>query len=197
VKLKQTIHGTPLVRTLYIKVFNEENKRYGLTIVRAAHGRGYLDHDIDELLDKAADQLEKIRPHEEFALVQVGPGKFNFVWRGWKAVGPAQAVSSDEIRRRALERIAAEEMPTGGVFPAPATPYLVGEGCRDAAELFPKEVLEKLRGKMDIEKVRLAATKVVDRVFAVYNAEYIAKCLRDEPDSLLALVKNLQDAVRE
>jgi hypothetical protein len=31
-KLKQTIHGTPLIRTLYIKVFNEENKRYGLTI---------------------------------------------------------------------------------------------------------------------------------------------------------------------
>jgi hypothetical protein len=108
-KLKKTIHGTPLIRTLYIKVFNEENKRYGLTIVRAAPGRGYLDHDIDELLDKAADQLEKIRPREEFELVTVGPGKFNFVWRGWKAAEPARSVSSEEIRRRALDRVASEE----------------------------------------------------------------------------------------
>jgi hypothetical protein len=50
---------------------------------------------------------------------------------------------------------------------------------------------------MDTVRMKEAAQKVVDRVFAVYHADYIEKCLRDEPDSLLALVKKLQDAINE
>lgn len=39
------------------------------------------------------------------------------------------------------------------------------------------------------------ARMIVERVLGVYRDEYIEKCDRDEPDSLLGLVKRLERAL--
>jgi hypothetical protein len=43
--------------------------------------------------------------------------------------------------------------------------------------------------------VRQLARELVDRIFAVYNAEYIERCLREEPKSMLALAGRLRSAL--
>lgn len=44
---------------------------------------------------------------------------------------------------------------------------------------------------IDIE-ISVLARRVVDRVLSVYRDDYIERCVAQEPDSLLALVKKLQ-----
>ena len=39
------------------------------------------------------------------------------------------------------------------------------------------------------------ARELVERIFSVYNPEYIDRCLRDEPKSMLALAARLRDAL--
>jgi hypothetical protein len=43
--------------------------------------------------------------------------------------------------------------------------------------------------------VHQLARELVDRIFAVYNAEYIERCLREEPKSMLALAGRLRTAL--
>lgn len=45
------------------------------------------------------------------------------------------------------------------------------------------------------EELREASRRVVERVLSVYNSDYIQKCVQNEPDSLLALVKELESAI--
>jgi hypothetical protein len=42
------------------------------------------------------------------------------------------------------------------------------------------------------DTVRTLAESVVQRVLSVYREDYIERCVRDEPNSLLALVKRLE-----
>lgn len=44
-------------------------------------------------------------------------------------------------------------------------------------------------------ELKEAARKVVERVLSVYNADYIRQCVEGEPNSLIALVKNLESAI--
>jgi hypothetical protein len=42
------------------------------------------------------------------------------------------------------------------------------------------------------ETVGVLARKVVNRVISVYRPEYVETCAREEPESLLGLVKRLE-----
>ena len=83
-KIKHTAKGEPLVCTLRIRVFAPENKSSSLITLKAAPGKGYVDADIENILEQVAEQLETNRSREDFEMVQVGPGQFNFVWRRWR-----------------------------------------------------------------------------------------------------------------
>lgn len=83
-KIKKTAAGEPLIRAIRVRVFNAENKGSKLITVRAAPGRGWTDADIEKFLDHAAGEVDKNRPREDFEMVQVAPGQFNFVWRRWR-----------------------------------------------------------------------------------------------------------------
>lgn len=82
-KIKRTAKGEPLVCTLRIRVFKPENKGSMLTTCRCAPGKGWTDPQIEGILEQVAEQLETNRSREDFEMVQVGPGQFNFVWRRW------------------------------------------------------------------------------------------------------------------
>lgn len=48
--------------------------------------------------------------------------------------------------------------------------------------------------KAEIRELKVIALSVARRVFSVYNRTYIQKCLKNEPNSLLALVAKLKKA---
>ena len=77
-------------KTITVRVFNVGNDGKTTRKFRAAPGKAYTEADIDDLLEKVADDLERRLPKEEFSLVQVGPASFNFVWRA-----PREAQSAD------------------------------------------------------------------------------------------------------
>jgi hypothetical protein len=83
-KIKHAIDGKPIVCKLRIRVFGPENKSSHLTTCRAHPGHGWTEDEIEGILEQAANQLEAKRSREDFEMVQVGPGQFNFVWRGWR-----------------------------------------------------------------------------------------------------------------
>lgn len=83
-KIKHTAGGAPITCKLRIRVFAPENKSSHLTTCRAHPGRGWTDPEVESILEQVVDQLEKNRPREDFEMVQVAPGQFNFVWRGWR-----------------------------------------------------------------------------------------------------------------
>jgi hypothetical protein len=45
------------------------------------------------------------------------------------------------------------------------------------------------------DEIERLACLVVERVISVYREDYIERCVRNEPDSLLALVKRLESAL--
>jgi hypothetical protein len=51
---------------------------------------------------------------------------------------------------------------------------------------------EDMSTEATADTVRTLAESVVQRVLSVYREDYIERCVRDEPNSLLALVKRLE-----
>ena len=49
----------------------------------------------------------------------------------------------------------------------------------------------------EISEVEILARQIVDRVLSVYREDYIERMAREEPDSLLGLVKRLERALAE
>ncbi len=56
---------------------------------------------------------------------------------------------------------------------------------------FPSGILISSPQNAD-ETVEGLARKIVDRVLSVYHPDYIENCAREEPESLLGLVKRLE-----
>jgi hypothetical protein len=55
----------------------------------------------------------------------------------------------------------------------------------------------RVRAPDDTESVESLASLVVERVLAVYRPEYVERCAREEPNSLLGLVKRLEKKLAE
>lgn len=70
--------GKPL-KKLVIKVFNRNNKEAKTHHITADNGRHFVG-DGQAYLERFAEQIEQQWPDDEYKLVEVGKGQFNFVW---------------------------------------------------------------------------------------------------------------------
>jgi len=84
----QSKEGAPLVKSIRVRVFNEENRGSTVRTIKADPGTGFNEKYIADVLDKISEDLERHCPASEFSLVELGQGHFNFVWRGYR-VAPA------------------------------------------------------------------------------------------------------------
>lgn len=73
---------------LTIRVFNLGNKGATKRRITPKPGHHWNDKGVDEVLDHLAEDLEKRFPAEEFRLVQVGPGAYNFIHAGKRELEP-------------------------------------------------------------------------------------------------------------
>jgi hypothetical protein len=55
-------------------------------ILKPKPGHHWNDAGVDEILDWVGDQLEKRYPGEEFRIAPAGPGCFNFIHAGKRAI---------------------------------------------------------------------------------------------------------------
>jgi hypothetical protein len=73
------------IRRVELKIFEPGNKKFQRVIVRAGAGRSFTEKGIDSTLERAAEQIEQLRPAHEYELVELAPDRFNFVCRGEKS----------------------------------------------------------------------------------------------------------------
>jgi hypothetical protein len=78
------VTGTKAVRQVTIKIFHVGGKTFSTHRHRAPNGKCFLQSAIERLIADTADKLETFFPDEEYSLVSIGTGCFNFVWKGKK-----------------------------------------------------------------------------------------------------------------
>lgn len=71
-----------MLKSVKIRIFEPGNKRSKLVIQRAPARHVFNDKGVDVILVKTAEQIEQRWPAEDYSLIPVGPGAFNFVHRG-------------------------------------------------------------------------------------------------------------------
>lgn len=74
------------IRKICVKFFTVGNKRSSTSIIRAGKNRAFTAKGIDNTLAMFAAALERRVPTEEFRLVCVGSGCYNFVWDSTKPI---------------------------------------------------------------------------------------------------------------
>ncbi len=87
----------PVVKALKLKVFTPGNKGGFVRTVRAPKGRRFTEDGIEGVLVQMAGEIEKQWPNEEYSLVPIGAGAFNFVWRSTKVPEPAAAADLGKV----------------------------------------------------------------------------------------------------
>jgi hypothetical protein len=88
--MKTSKEGEQLWHYLVIRVFNVNNDGAITKRFVAGAGRGYTSEGIDKMPDEVADDLDRLRPNDDFELVQIAPNRFNFVWRGKRVPDASQ-----------------------------------------------------------------------------------------------------------
>lgn len=74
-------------KKICVKFFTVGNKRSTTSIIRAGKGKVFTPKGIDQCLETFANALERRMPNEEFRLICVGLGCYNFVWQSSKELG--------------------------------------------------------------------------------------------------------------
>lgn len=69
-----------MTRRLEVRVFDPGNATSACVSLKAPRGRGFTEDNILGRLDHLEKQLEEKYPGREFRLVEIGGGRFNFVW---------------------------------------------------------------------------------------------------------------------
>lgn len=75
------VKGDILLKRITVKVFAPGNKQSTLQAFMAQSGEGITPEGIENILNDIAEQIDKHWPDEEYGLVAMGQGAFNFVWR--------------------------------------------------------------------------------------------------------------------
>jgi len=68
------------VKKLTIKMFAPDNRTHKTIILAVGKGKVFARGGEFNVLSNVADSLETQFPNDEFRMVQVGKGAFNFVW---------------------------------------------------------------------------------------------------------------------
>lgn len=107
------------IRTVEMKIFAPGNRKFIRRRVIAGSKKAFTDAGVDGLLDLAASVVERLYPEHDYTVVEVGPGKFNFVWRGERAKPSAGEQYLDEQPRpwAELHEMDADSIP---LLPEPA-----------------------------------------------------------------------------
>ena len=70
-----------IIRTISIKVFRAGNRESYTHRTRAEKHQQFTATGIEQILAEYAEKIELIAP-DQYRMVQVGPGEFNFVHTG-------------------------------------------------------------------------------------------------------------------
>lgn len=80
-------------KRIEIRIFGPENKDSKLHIVQAQPGAHYPESQVEDILGNVVEKLETSAPDDEYEIVEIGPGRFNFVWRGRKPSPAEQQIT--------------------------------------------------------------------------------------------------------
>lgn len=70
------------LKTIRVKIFDPGNKQGAPLIIRAPNGRQFTEKGVAAHLDNIANQLETRYPKDEFRMIELTGGQFNFVHQG-------------------------------------------------------------------------------------------------------------------
>jgi hypothetical protein len=73
--------GQILIKRVIVKIFYPHNKKSSVRnyFTKGKH-TGVNDQQVSEVLDECGEFVSKKWPNHEYRLVELGPGRFNFVW---------------------------------------------------------------------------------------------------------------------
>lgn len=74
--------GSTLVRKLTIRIFDLGNKRSKVTFITAGNHKAWNEDQVQAHLERIADTLDKEYPTEEFRMMELGAGRYNFIHNG-------------------------------------------------------------------------------------------------------------------
>lgn len=77
------------LKRIRVKLFLPGNQKFVRKTFAAKPGHRLTEDGLDQILEFAVDQVEKLFPGHEYSMVQVGPRDFNFVWISEKAKAAA------------------------------------------------------------------------------------------------------------
>lgn len=102
-----------MIRTITVKVFDRGNKKHITRTTRAGARRHFSEANIEAILAEYVEKLEAVAP-DQYRMVQVGPGAFNFIHLEHKdgcrcdeCRAKMHAAHCNEIRATAAEMLAA------------------------------------------------------------------------------------------
>jgi hypothetical protein len=85
-RIKERQKFGPITKILRIKLFEPGNKKHKVYVFRAGKSRHFAERGVEDILGKVVAEIEKMYPHREYSMVQVGRGDYNFMDRGYKEV---------------------------------------------------------------------------------------------------------------
>jgi hypothetical protein len=91
--IRKLKNGTVSYSRIEVRIFNPGNKDSKLHIIQAQPGHAYPEKQVDGIVENFAEKLEAAAPGEEYEIVDVGPARFNFVWRGRKPTPAEQQIT--------------------------------------------------------------------------------------------------------
>lgn len=87
--------GARIYKRVEIRIVAPPGEKGERIVFRAPGRNGYGEGAIQQMLDQAAETLERENPRLEFGLVEIEPNRFNFVFRGYR--GSRASVGSSPI----------------------------------------------------------------------------------------------------
>lgn len=67
------------MRRIKVRVFEPGNKRHHDEVYKVAPGKMFTERGVDLVLAQVAEELERRMPLEEYRLVPIAGGQFNFI----------------------------------------------------------------------------------------------------------------------
>lgn len=82
--------GNVIYNVVELKIFGIGNRGHKVNKIKAPKNKGFNEEAIHTILMDNAEAIEKQLPDEEYGCVEVGPARYNFVWRRSKVAAPVQ-----------------------------------------------------------------------------------------------------------
>ncbi|MGH9780336.1 MAG: hypothetical protein ACRD33_00835 [Candidatus Acidiferrales bacterium] len=74
--------GRTKLHIIRVKIFGPENGEPRRHRFRAGNGHIFTEEGVASVLEHVGNHLEQKFPGQDFRMVEIGEGEFNFVWAG-------------------------------------------------------------------------------------------------------------------